>query len=319
LIIAQNTGVSIAKYRLNIVGHDSRSGTKVFDYETYDGEATPVFNTMRIEDNGDLLVSGTYENNDYIGEVNFDGVFILKLSTEGKKQLFTKVSYKEKIQQVLKSATRSNGIGSKDKFFLEDVIHENGSYSIVGESFRKNYQASNLGGAFKLVQNIKDVASGKWIGYDNGTAAMTFEIMDYMVIRFDEQGNYLETKPLMKEKYNKISVYAPYNGFGGLRLARLMRQFGWFDYGFASKSPVNGKNILICSDQSDKKPDVYYYELDNQFKKNTLNLRQRAQVLLDDDARVNYFRVLRNESDKVAVVYYQRKVKKASLTLENLK
>jgi hypothetical protein len=319
LIIAQNTGVSIAKYRLNIVGHDSRSGTKVFDYETYDGEATPVFNTMRIEDNGDLLVSGTYENNDYIGDVNFDGVFILKLSTEGKKQLFTKVSYKEKIQQVLKATSRSNGIGSKDKFFLEDVIHENGSYYIVGETFRKNYQASNLGGAFKLVQNIKDVASGKWIGYDNGTAAMTFEIMDYMVVRFDEQGNYMETKPLMKEKYNKISVYAPYNGFGGLRLARIMRYSGWFDYGFVSKNPLDGKNILICSDQSDKKPDVYFYELDNQFKKSTLNLRQRAQVMLDDDARVNYFRVLRNENDKVAVVYYQRKVKKASLTLENLK
>jgi hypothetical protein len=148
---------------------------------------------------------------------------------------------------------------------------------------------------------------------------MTFEIMDYMVVRFDEQGNYMETKPLMKEKYNKISVYAPYNGFGGLRLARIMRYSGWFDYGFVSKNPLDGKNILICSDQSDKKPDVYFYELDNQFKKSTLNLRQRAQVMLDDDARVNYFRVLRNESDKVAVVYYQRKVKKASLTLENLK
>jgi hypothetical protein len=319
LIIAQNTGLSVSKYRCNIIGHDAKSGTKVFDYETYDGESTPVFNTMRIEDNGDILISGTYENNEYISQINFDGVFILKLSTEGKKQMFTKVSYKEKIQEVLKTATRSNGIGSKEKFFLEDVIHEGNFYYIIGETFKKNYQASNMGGAFKLVQDIKDVASGKWIGWDNGSAAMTFEIMDYMIVRFDEQGKYMETKPLIKEKYNKISVYAPYNGFGGLRLARVMRQLGWFDYGFISKNPEDGRNIIICSDQSDKKPDVYFYELDNQFKKRVINLKHRSKVLLDDDAKVNYFRVLRNEHDKVAVVYYQRKIKKASLTLEQLK
>lgn len=319
LIIAQNTGISATKYRLNIIGHDAKSGSKVFDYETYDGESTPVLNAMRFEDNGDILVSGTYENNDYINDVNFDGVFILKLSTEGKKQLFTKVSYKEKIQQVLKETSRSGGIGSKEKFFLEDVVHEGGSYYIIGETFKKNYQASNAGGVFKLVQNVKDAVTGKWIGYDNGTAAMTFEIMDYMVVRFDEQGNYQETKPLLKEKYNKISVYAPYNGFGGLRLARTMRHFGWFDYGFTSKNPQDGKNVLVCTDQSDRKPDVYYYELDNQYRKRTINLKHRSKVLLNDDARVNYFRVLRNEGDQVAVVYYQRKVKKVSITLESLK
>jgi hypothetical protein len=76
LVIAQNTGISVAKYRLNILGYDAKNGSKVFDYETYDGEATPVLNTMHFEDNGDILVSGTYENNDYINDVNFDGVFI---------------------------------------------------------------------------------------------------------------------------------------------------------------------------------------------------------------------------------------------------
>jgi hypothetical protein len=120
---------------------------------------------------------------------------------------------------VLKETSRSNAIGSKTKLFLEDVVHEGGSYYVIGETFRKNYQASNAGGVFKLVQDIKDIASGKWIGYDNGTAAMTFEVMDYMVVRFDEQGNYQETKPLVKDKYNKISVYAPFNGMGGQRLA----------------------------------------------------------------------------------------------------
>jgi hypothetical protein len=98
-----------------------------------------------------------------------------------------------------------------------------------------------------------------------------------------------------------------------------MRFYGWFDYGFTSKNPQDGKNILVCTDQSDKKPDVYYYELDNQYRKRTINLKQRSKVMLDDDAKVSYFRVLRNEGEHVAVVYYQRKIKKASITLESLK
>jgi hypothetical protein len=73
---------------------------------------------MNFEDNGDLLISGTYEDKDYINDINYDGVYILKLSNEGKKLMFTKVSYKEKIQGVLKETSRSNGLGSKDKLFL---------------------------------------------------------------------------------------------------------------------------------------------------------------------------------------------------------
>lgn len=321
LIIAQNTGLSAQKYRLNIVGFDVAAGSKVFDYETYDGTSTPAYNAMKFEDNGDLLLSGTYENKEYFNDTNYDGVYILKLSSEGKKLIYTKVSYKEEIQEILKATSRSNGLGSKDKLFLEDVIHEGGSYYIVGEMFKKNIQASNLGGAFALAQGIRDMVTGKYIGWENSndkTPTFTFEIMDYMVIQFDEQGQYISTKPLMKEKYNKISVYYPYNSMGGLRLARTMNYFGWFDYGFTTHNPVDSKTIMVCSDQSTKRPDVYYYELDNQFRKNTIDLKNRAKVLLDDEAKVNYFRVLKNESTNVVVVYYQRKLKKASLTMEQI-
>lgn len=322
IVIAQNTGLSMKKYRLNIIGYDAKSGSKAFDYETYDGMATPVYNAMNFEDNGDLLISGTYEDKDYISEINYDGVYILKLSNEGKKLMFTKVSYKEKIQSVLKETSRSNGLGSKDKLFLEEVIHEGDAYYIIGEMFKKNYQASNMGGVFALAQGIRDVATGKYIGWSNSNSnapTYTFEIMDYIIIKFDEQGNYMETTSLLKEKYNKISVYYPYNLMGGLRMARTMSYFGWFDFGFVSKSPLDGKNIIICSDQATRKPDVYFYELDNQFRKTTINLKQRVKVMLDDEARVNYFRVLKNTDDKVAVVYYQRKIKKVSITLEDIR
>lgn len=321
LIIAQNTGLSVKKYQLNILGFDAASGSKTFDYETYDGTATPVYNAMKFEDNGDILVSGTYENKDYINDINYDGVYILKLSNEGKKLMFTKVDYKENIQEILKATSRSNGIGSKDKIFLEDVIHEGDSYYIIGEMFKKNYQAANLGGAFALAQGIRDAVTGKYIGYHNSNSnapTYTLEIMDYILIRFDEQGNYVETKPLLKEKYNKISVLYPYNLMGGLRIARTMRYFGWFDYAFVTKNPADGKNIIICADQSKNKPEVYFYELDNQFRKSNVNLKQRAKVILDEDAKVNYFRVLENQENKMVVVYYQRKLKKASLTMEEI-
>jgi hypothetical protein len=321
LIVAQNTGLSEKKYRMNVVGFDAAGGSKVFDYETYDGTSTPIYNAMKFEDNGDLLLSGTYEDKDYINDINYDGVYILKLSNEGKKLMFTKVSYKEKIQEIMKATSRSKGLGSKDKLFLEDVVHEGGAYYIVGEMFKKNIQASNLGGAFALAQGIRDLVTGKYIGWDNSSTnapTYTFEIMDYIVIKFDEQGQYVSTKPLMKEKYNKISVYHPYNNMGGLRLARTMRYFGWFDYGFTTQNTVDGKNIMVCSDQSTNKPDVYFYELENQYRKNTVDLKNRAKVLLDGDAKVNYFRVLKNEGENIVVVYYQRKLKKASVTMEQI-
>ena len=59
---------------------------------------------------------------------------------------------------------------------------------------------------------------------ENGKAKVTFEIMDYILFKFDNEGSLLEIKPVTKDGYNKLTVYHPHVNLYGMSMAAVVER-----------------------------------------------------------------------------------------------
>ncbi len=310
-----------------IVAFDAKTGQKIFSREAYDGSSTILYNQLRISDDGSVFAGGAYVDGEKIKDVNNAGIYLLKLNVDGKEVLYNKVSNEEKIQEALKAISTGFSVGSKDKVFIEDLIIDNDAIYVISEMFSKNLNATPW-----RIQWTRDLITGKYIGSpkpdDKKTSKVVFQIQDFILFKFNPEGELVEIKPIPKEKKMKITVWDPYLGYAGLPLAREIRSQGWFDYAFVEKDE-NGQIVMVCKDNAeaeksgktleasliDKGPSVFTYTLDGNYAQKTINLKQQSKVDLEK-GKVGYFNALRNSAGKIAVVYYQRKLQKISIALE---
>ena len=182
--------------------------------------------------------------------------------------------------------------------------------------FRKNINPKPA-----LYQQPRDLISGKYLGNVGGTddhkEKVTFEIMDFILFKFDQSGDLAEIKPITKEKYAKITAWYPYANMWGMDLAREMEKAGWFDYGFTTLDQ-NGKRLMVASNNAEaRKPQVFTYNLDDGYAQTKLNMKQEGKIDLEK-SRVGYFKAMRNSEGKIAVAYFQRKLKRITINIEDL-
>ncbi len=317
IVIWKEVGLSIKKLKPEVVSYDAKTGQEIFAYGGYDGTSTILYNQIRIADDGAVVLGGAYVNGEKYRSVNNSGIYVLKLTKDGEKVLYTKVDNKEKIQAVLKATSTGFSVGSKDKVWVEDLILDGDEIVVVSEMFRLNMNLKP--GA---VQKPRDIITGKFVGdmnYSNSNGKspkQTFEIMDYILFKFDKEGGLTEIKTLAKTSHNKVTTYYPYSNMYGLDVARNMERLGWFDYGFTIE--LDGQKLMVCSNNAEaRKPQVFTYALDGNYTKKEIDLKQQAKVNLDD-ARVSYFKPIANSDGKIAVAYYQRKLKKVTINIEDL-
>ena len=318
VVVWREHGKGINKLKPQIVCYDAATGETIFTRDGYDGESTILHNQIRIDDENNILVGGAYVDGEKYKSVNNTGVYLLKLTADGEEEFYTKIVTKEKIQPVLKAVSKGFAIGSKDKIWLEDVVIDGDQIVLISEMFRKNFNPKP-----QAFQGPRDLITGKWIGdmsYRNeqGQAPkVTFEIMDFILLKFNADGDLEEIKPIQKDGYNKLTVYHPHYGLYGMSLAAVVERLGWFDYGFTSTN-ADGEKFMVCSNNAEaRKPQVLTYELNGNFAKSEINLRQEAKINLDE-GRVSYFKVMRNEGTNIAVAYYQRKLKKVTINIESV-
>ena len=242
----------------------------------------------------------------------------MKLTPDGEEEFYTKIITKEEIQPVLKKVSKGFAVGSKDKIWLEDVVIDGEEIVLISEMFRKNFNPKP-----QAFQGPRDLITGKWIGDmnyrdENGKAPkVTFEIMDYILFKFDNEGSLLEIKPVAKDGYNKLTVYHPHVNLYGMSMAAVVERLGWFDYGFTTTNS-KGEKIMVCSNNAEaRKPQVFTYHLKGDVAKSEIDLKQEAKINLDD-GRVSYFNPMRNEGSNIAVAYYQRKLKRITVNIESV-
>lgn len=318
LVVWQETGMSFNKLKPFIVSYEANTGAKVFEKDGYDGKTTILYNEMRLDDEGNLILGGAYVKGEKYRSVNNNGIYIKKYDKDGNEILYTKVDNKEKIQEALKATSKGLTVGSKDKVFVEDLILDGDDIIVISEMFRKNANITPM-----KVQFPRDILIGKFIGdihYKNeqgNSPKVTFEIMDFMLFEFNAEGGLGQIKPIKKEDYNKITCYYPYVNYFGMDLAKAMYKIGWFDYAFTTTNS-NDEKIMVCKNNaSPRKPELFFYTMDQSYAQKKINLKKEGKIDLEK-AKVSYFNALRAERGKVAVVYYQRNLSKITINLESI-
>lgn len=313
LVVWEENSPKGNKKRPAIVCFEADKGAKVFEREGYDGVSTILNNQLRIDKDNNIYAGGAYIDGDKYSSVNNDGIYLLKLDPNGKEILYTKVSNKEKIQQALKANSKGFALGSKDKVFIEDLILVDDHIIVVSEMFKKNMNMTP-----KPVQQTRDLITGKYVGWaeQNNDSKVTFEIKDFILFKFTQKGDLEEIKVIKKDKTNKITVWGSLTNLRGMDLAKLLAQRGWFDYGFTTLDQ-SGNSLMVCSNNATSKPDIAVYNVNEQYAKIKVNLKQQAKVDLEK-AQVSYFKPIKNNKGKIAVAYYQKKLQKITVNLESI-
>jgi len=248
IIIVQTVGKS--RLSKNLIGEivclDNLSGDVKYNYSLYDGEATCIPSSFLIDKDQNVVTGGMYFDGEKWSAKNSDGIFFLKLSPKGEKMFYSKESWDNGIQKIIKQGSDVRfAIGSKPKVLFEDIIQaKDGSYQIISETFRKSLQMINI--------KVKDLITGRYIGdigyhnnRDHGNA-MNFEILDFIIFNFSTDGN-LANLNIIEKPHTNITCYTPYNGYGGLNLARAVREMGWFNYGFMHQLNDSENRIMVSS------------------------------------------------------------------------
>ncbi|MFT4667094.1 MAG: hypothetical protein ACI9XB_004062 [Gammaproteobacteria bacterium] len=318
VVIWREHGSGLKKIKPQIVCYDAATGEKVFERDGFDGESTIMHNQIRIDDDNNVILGGPYVAGEKYKTINNTGVYLLNLSKDGEEIFYTKIVTKTEIQPVIKKVSKGISVGSKDKIWIEDVVFDGENIVVISEMFRKNMNATP--GA---IQTPRDLITGKWMGditykdANGKSPKVTFEIMDYILFKFSLNGELTEIKPITKDGYNKLTIYTPYVNLYGLQLAAAVEQAGWFDYRFSTVGE-DGKRLMVCSNNSEaRKPQVYTYGLDDSTTKGEIDLKQEGTIDLDK-GRVSSFNVMPNEGEKIGVAYYQRKLKRITVNLEEL-
>ena len=318
VVIWREHGSGIKKIKPQIVCYDAATGDKVFERDGFDGTSTIMHNQIRIDADNNVILGGPYVDGEKYKTVNNTGVYLLGLSKDGEETFYSKIVTKTEIQPILAEVSKGVTLGSKDKIWIEDVVFDGENIIVISEMFRKNFNPKPA-----AYQKPRDLITGKWMGNmsykdANGKSRkVTFEIMDYILFKFSTTGELVEIKPIAKDAYNKLTVYYPYVDQYGLQMAANVEAAGWFDYKFTTIGE-DGKRIMVCSNNSEaRKPQVYTYGLQDDFTKTEINLKNDSSIDLDA-GRVSSFGVMPNEGKQIAVAYYQRKIKRITINLEDL-
>lgn len=318
VVIWREHGSGIKKIKPQIVCYDAATGETVFTRDGFDGASTIMHNQIRIDDENNVVLGGPYVDGEKYKTVNNSGVYLLKLSKDGEEVFYNKIVTKTEIQPVLNEVSKGVSVGSKDKIWIEDVVFDGENIIVISEMFRKNWNPKP-----QAFQGPRDLITGKWIGDmsyrdDRGKAPkVTFEIMDYILFKFSATGDLDVIKPIAKDSYNKLTVYHPHVNLYGLQMAAVVEAAGWFDYKFTTVGE-DGKRLMVCSNNSEaRKPQVYTYGIEDDYKKTEINLKNDSSIDLDK-GKVSSFGVMPNEGKQIAVAYYQRKLKRITINLEDL-
>jgi hypothetical protein len=158
-----------------------------------------------------------------------------------------KQSWDNGIQKAIKDvAKKSVAISSKPKVYFHSIVQgADGGYQIIGETFRKNLALANVA--------LSDAITGRFIGdmnaNINGNNPVTFEVMDFIIFNYDNNGT-LTNVNIIEKEHTKVSCYYPYQGYGGLALARAVAKFGFFNYAFMMTMPDSKQEFLVSANFS---------------------------------------------------------------------
>lgn len=274
-----------------MVCFDGENGDELYRVSLYDDDFTSLPSQIIIDMDGNISLGGEYFKGNKTKNTSSEGIFVTKLDPSGQELAQNRSTWSDGIQKQMKRDNFS--LSGKNKVLFHDLIaSEDGGFQLIGESFSKKQtlgEGSALGMAANLAAraagldadkadkisqaiDLKNViialATGRFIGdpfvrhdvinlfaADNVTTPTILTVQEMLVFDYDESLE-LTNVNRVEKAYTKVYSYPPYTGVGGLRLAKIMRGYGFFDYAFASSDPGSGKQIMVYNSMMSKEPHI---------------------------------------------------------------
>jgi hypothetical protein len=294
-----------SKATANLICLSDDSGEEIYNYPLYDGESTCMPSAFLIDKDNNVITGGMYFEGEIWDAVNSDGIFFLKLNAEGEKVSYSKEDWDKGIAAFIKNATaKSLTIGSKPKVIFEEIVEtSDGNYRLIGETFKKNLSMVSIG---------KDAYIGD-PNSDNNRQVYTFEIMDFILFKYTSNAELSNVSVIPKE-HTKVLCYYPYNQIGGIRLAQIVKDFGYFNFAFVTTLPESTEPLLVSKNFLDKEAYIGINTIDqednNEMHKIPINRKE---------FRGGSGGVMPCQPGKVAVFTFSRKEQTINIYFEDIK
>jgi len=87
--------------------------------------------------------------------------------------------------------------------------------------------------------------------------------MDFIIFNYDESGKITNINKIAKD-YTTVACYYPYNSVfvGGLKMAKVVKSHGYFDYSFTTTLPDSKQEVLISRNMLSAKPYIGIMSID---------------------------------------------------------
>ncbi|HCY23641.1 MAG TPA: hypothetical protein DHV29_09145 [Bacteroidales bacterium] len=299
------------KATAKLVCVSDETGEVIYEYSLYDGTSTCMPSAFLIDKDNNVITGGMYFDGERWDDVNSDGIFFLKLDANGEKLAYSTEDWDEGISKYIKNASaKSLTISSKPKVLFHEIVQTaDGQYRLIGETFKKNYQMVSM--------KIKDAITGRFIGdissNDENNKPITFEILDFILFKFDGEAKMTNVSIIQKE-HTKISCYYPFNGLGGMRLAQVVKDYGFFNFAFVTTMPDVAEPLLVSANFVDEKAyiGINTIDLENDSKFTKIPITRRT-------IKGGSIGVMPALSGKLAIYIYSKKDENILIYLEDIK
>jgi hypothetical protein len=298
------------KHEMSLFALNDADGKENFSFPLFDEANNYVPSSFYIEKDGSIISSGMYFEGKKIDYGNSDGLFFLRLSKNGQKEVLTTSSWDSGLQKHLKSDKRGLVIGSKPKVMFHNTVKaDDGTYQVIGETFTINYQT----GLAKFTESPKRVI-GDQFGTDR--ASLGFRIEDFVIFNFNANGEIVNFHKIEKE-HTTLHVYNPYKTFGALRLAWFLRYYGYFDYAFTTNKKDSEQQIIVTWNFLKNKPFFGMFKIDNNEPSAMVKIEVEKRIarlynLREDD----FVGIMKAKPGFVGIYYYEPKEKSIYIYLE---
>ena len=164
-------------------------------------------------------------------------------------------------------------------------------------------------------QKIKDLVTGRYIGnisrHESRDYLAAFTIQDFVVFSYDKDGSLINLNVISKP-YTKITVYSPLSSVSGLRLAKMVQSYGFFDYAFTTKSPTTKEPYIVSSHFLKKNPYIGITSI------NWDKVSETRKIMMDKKTiKGGGVGVMPGNNGKFGVYIYSKKEKKVIIYLED--
>lgn len=237
LYVMENMTQGTDYFQYSISGFDIVSGKKLFTKSLDDAEAkvNGLATFLRVSEKGDAITGGMYFNGNRIQEANSDGFFGALVDREGNLRMGHK-DWKD-VKDQIDNAGLGAMWGGKTKTLLQDVVtYEDGTFSIIGENFRRG-DADLAGDGNKLMGSVTKI--GKMASTEDEIKEEAVTVSDFIIFDFDVtskfQGiRYVEKPPVVTiikptaDENDKPTA----DDWKGMELANVLNNHGYFPYRF---------------------------------------------------------------------------------------